>query len=284
MKLLRFGAVGAERPGLLDDSGVVRDLSSVVDDIAGAAITPQGLDRLRSLDPSELPAAPHDGRLGPCVAGVRKVLGIGRNYADHAAEMAAAAPSEPLVFSKATSAITGPNDGLILPKGSTHTDWEIELGVVIGTPAQYVSEATALDHVAGYCIVNDVSERRYQKERGGQFVKGKSADTFCPLGPWLVTRDAVPDPQALTLRLSLNGEVRQDGATRDMIFSVAHLVSYLSQFMTLETGDIITTGTPAGVGAGQTPPRFLQSGDILDLEIAGLGRQQHHVRRFEETV
>jgi 2-keto-4-pentenoate hydratase/2-oxohepta-3-ene-1,7-dioic acid hydratase in catechol pathway len=274
MKLLRWGPKGAEKPGLLDAGSTIRDLSGVVGDIGGATLSDAGRARLRGLDAAALPAVDAGVRIGPCVAGTGKFICIGLNYADHAAESGLAVPSEPVIFMKATSAICGPNDAVIIPRGSEKTDWEVELGVVIGTRAKYVSEADALGHVAGYCVVNDVSERAFQAERQGQWTKGKSCDTFGPTGPWLVTRDEVADPQALAMWLSVNGETRQDGSTATMVYGVAHVVSYLSHFMSLEPGDIISTGTPPGVGMGMKPsPIYLKPGDKIALGIEGLGEQ-----------
>jgi ureidoglycolate lyase/2,4-diketo-3-deoxy-L-fuconate hydrolase len=274
MKLLRFGPKGAERPGLVDGDGRIRDLGGVIDDLAGAALGPESLARLAAIDPTDLPPATEGARIGPCVGRVGKFVAIGLNYADHAAEAGMAPPAEPVVFLKATSCIAGPNDDLVLPRGWTKPDWEVELGVVIGTEARYVTREAALDHVAGYCTVNDVSERAFQAERGGTWDKGKGCDGFGPIGPWLVTRDDVPDPQALTLWLSVDGEMRQNGTTANMIFPVADLVSYVSQFMSLQPGDIITTGTPAGVGLGLKPePVFLKPGEVMRLGIDGLGEQ-----------
>ena len=274
MKLLRFGDAGFEKPGILDDDGAIRDLSSVVADIGGAILSDEGLERLRGLDPAELPQVEGPPRLGPCVAGVGKFVCIGLNYADHAAESGLKVPPEPVIFMKATSAICGPDDDVAIPRGSEKTDWEVELGVVIGTRAKYVAEANAMAHVAGYCVVNDVSERAFQTERSGQWTKGKSCDTFGPVGPWLVTRDEAPDPQRLKLWLKVNGETRQDGSTATMVYGVAHLVSYLSQFMTLHPGDVISTGTPPGVGMGMKPPTYLRAGDVMELGIEGLGVQR----------
>lgn len=284
MKLIRFGAPGAESPGLIDPEGRPRDLSGHVDDIAGATLTPEGLDRLRALDWSRLPQVPPEERLGPPVGGVGKVMAIGLNYSDHAAETGGEVPPEPLLFMKATSAICGPNDPIRLPRGSTATDWEVELGVVIGAPAKYVDEADALSHVAGYTIVNDVSERDYQIRRAGQWTKGKSCDTFCPLGPWLVTRDAVRDPQALRLWLEVDGARMQDGHTGTMVYGVAVLVSYLSQFMTLHPGDVIATGTPPGVGMGRRPRVFLRAGQTVRLGIDGLGVQESPVAHDDDDA
>ena len=278
MKLLRVGPKGRERPAMLDGSGVLRDLSGEVDDIAGEVLGDAGLDRLRGLDPASLPEM-EPGRVGPCVGRVGKMICIGLNYSDHAAETGAEVPSEPIIFMKATTAICGPDDEVLIPRGSEKTDWEVELGVVIGTTARYVGEDDAMAHVAGYCVVNDVSERAFQAERGGQWTKGKSADTFGPMGPWLVTRDEVADPQALGMWLDVDGERRQDGSTETMVFGVAHLVSYLSQFMTLAPGDVISTGTPPGVGLGMKPPTFLEAGQTMRLGIEGLGEQTQRVGR-----
>ena len=281
MKLLRYGAPGHERPGMLDADGRVRDLSMVIPDLSGEALYAESLDRLRALDPAALPHVEESVRLGPCVAGVGKFICIGLNYSDHAAESGMAVPAEPILFMKATSAICGPNDGILIPRGSRKTDWEVELGVVIGKPARYVSEADALAHVAGYCVVNDLSERAFQLEGTGQWVKGKSADTFGPIGPWLVTRDDVPDPQNLELWLEVDGRTYQRGTTKHMIFSVARLVSYISGFMSLHPGDIIATGTPPGIGMGQKPaPVYLRAGNEVRLGIEGLGEQRQIVRDF----
>jgi 2,4-diketo-3-deoxy-L-fuconate hydrolase len=279
MKLLRHGPRGQERPGVLDAEGRVRDLSAFVPDIAGDVLTAAGLARLGEIDLSTLPVvagAPQAGlRLGPCVGAVGKFICIGLNYADHAAESGMPLPAEPVVFSKWTSAITGPDDDVEIPRGSTRTDWEVELGVVIGTGGRYIAEADALSHVAGYCVINDVSEREVQLERGGgQWDKGKGHDTFGPIGPWLVTADEVPDPQALNLWLEVDGHRFQDGNTRTMVFGVAQLVSHLSRFMSLQPGDIISTGTPPGVGLGQKPPRYLVAGQVMRLGIQGLGEQR----------
>ena len=272
MKLLRYGPRGAEKPGLLDNTGRIRELSHLVADIGGEALTV--LDRIAAIDPASLPLVEGNPRLGACVGGTGKFMCIGLNYADHAAESGMAVPAEPVLFMKATSAICGPYDPLIIPRGSQKTDWEVELGVVIGKPAKYVSQADALGHVAGYCVINDVSERGWQIERGGQWTKGKSGDNFGPTGPWLVTPDEAGDPQDLSLWLSVNGEKVQNGSTRTMVFGVAHLVSYLSQFMTLHPGDIISTGTPPGVGLGMKPPRYLKPGDVVELGIKNLGSQK----------
>ncbi len=279
MKLVRYGAPGAEKPGLIDAGGTLRDLSSHVPDIAGATLSDAGLTALRALDPASLPAVAGNPRLGPCVGAIGKMLCIGLNYSDHAAEAGMKIPEHPILFMKANSAIVGPDDDVILPRGSTETDWEIELGVVIGTAAKYVTKETALDHVAGYCIVNDVSERQFQTRLSGQWTKGKSCDTFGPTGPWLVTRDEVPDPQSLTMRLDVNGTRRQTGSTATMIFTVAEIIAHLSQLFTLHPGDIISTGTPPGVGMGMKPPLFLKPGDVMELEIDRLGRQRQVVRQ-----
>jgi 2,4-didehydro-3-deoxy-L-rhamnonate hydrolase len=276
MKLIRFGAAGQERPGLVDGDGRVRDLSAHVPDIAGNTLLPETLDRLRALDPGQLPLAEPE-RFGPCVGAVGKFVCIGLNYSDHAAETGAAIPSEPILFAKWTSAISGPNDDVQIPVGSRKTDWEVELGVVIGKGGRNIDEAVALDHVAGYCVVNDVSEREWQLERGGTWDKGKGCDTFGPIGPWLVTADEVPDPQALRLWLEVDGERRQDGSTATMIFGVRTLVSYCSRFMSLQPGDIISTGTPPGVGLGMKPPTFLRAGQSMRLGIDGLGEQRQRV-------
>ena len=275
MKLVRFGTAGAEKPGAIDENGDLRDLSGVVEDIAGDVLA--DLDKLKTLDLSTLPVVEGTPRLGPCVGGVGKFIGIGLNYSDHAAEAGMQVPSEPVMFMKATSAMGGPNDPIIIPRGSQKTDWELELGVVIGKPAKYVDEGDALDHVAGYCVINDVSERAFQIEMEGQWCKGKGCDSFGPTGPYLVTADQVPDPQNLHMWLDLNGERMQEGSTATMVYGVAHLVSYLSRFFTLHPGDIITTGTPPGVGMGQKPPRFLKAGDVVSLGIDGLGEQRQVV-------
>ncbi|OOY30514.1 fumarylacetoacetate hydrolase family protein [Thioclava sp. F36-6] len=277
MKLLRHGLIGAEKPGLIDDQGVIRDLSGQVADIGGAVLSDDGLAAIGSLDASELPVVPEGTRLGAPVAGIGKMICIGLNYADHAAESGSQVPPEPLIFMKATSAIQGPNDPIVLPRGSEQTDWEVELGIVIGKPAKYVSEEDAMDYVAGFVLANDVSERSYQKDRAGQWTKGKSCDSFGPLGPYLVTRDSVADPQKLAMKLSVNGEVMQNGSTETMVFGVKKLVSYLSQFMTLHPGDVISTGTPPGVAMGMETPRFLHPGDVVELEIEGLGKQRAEV-------
>lgn len=279
MKLLRTGPLGQERPAILHSDGSIRDLSGVVDDIAGETLTPEGLDKLRGVDAGTLPKVDESTRIGACVGQVGKFICIGLNYADHAEESGMAVPTEPVIFMKATSAICGPNDDVILPPGAEKGDWEVELGVVIGKEAKNVPETQALEHVAGYCVINDVSERAFQLEHGGQWVKGKSADTFGPTGPWLVTRDEVADPANLSMWLELNGEKVQSGSTRTMIFGVAHVVSYLSRYMSLQPGDIISTGTPPGVGLGMTPPKFLKASDEMRLSIQGLGEQQQVVRQ-----
>ncbi|MBC8719795.1 fumarylacetoacetate hydrolase family protein [Ochrobactrum sp. Marseille-Q0166] len=278
MKFLRYGETGQEKPGLLDADGNIRDLSAHVSDMSGAVLSPEALAKLGSLDVNALPKVEGNPRLGPCVAGTGKFICIGLNYADHAAESGMAVPPEPVIFMKATSAIVGPNDDLLIPRGSEKTDWEVELGIVIGKTAKYVSEEDALDYVAGYCTLHDVSERAFQIERAGQWTKGKSCDTFGPTGPWLVTKDEVADPQDLKMWLTVNGETMQDGSTKTMVYGVRHLVSYLSQFMSLQPGDIISTGTPPGVGMGMKPPRYLKAGDVVELGIEGLGSQKQNVR------
>lgn len=282
MKLLRYGPAGQEKPGLLDEAGRMRDLSAHVRDITPDTLSPDGLDRLRRIDPKTLPLVEGSPRLGPCIANVSKLVCVGLNYTDHAKETGAAIPKEPVLFMKATTAICGPNDDVVLPKGSQKLDWEVELGIVIGRKARYVTVHDAPAHIAGYCIVNDVSEREFQIERGGQWTKGKSGDTFAPLGPWLVTADEVPDPQALDLFCEVNGKRMQNGTTRNMIFPVAHIVSYISHFMTLLPGDVIPTGTPAGVGLGMKPQVFLKPGDTMRLGITGLGEQRQKVVDFRE--
>lgn len=281
MKLLRFGPQGNEKPGLLDAAGRVRDLSGIVDDIAGDVLAPEGLARLGGIDPETLPlvaGTPQDDlRLGACVGRIGKFICIGLNYADHAAETGASIPAEPIVFNKWISAIVGPNDEVEIPRGSTKTDWEVELGVVIGKPGRYIDEDAAMSHVAGYCVINDISEREYQLERGGTWDKGKGCDRFGPTGPWMVTADEIADPQNLRLWLSVDDQMRQDGSTRTMIFSVSKIVSYLSQFMSLQSGDVISTGTPPGVGMGQTPPVYLKPGQTMRLGIEGLGEQRQRV-------
>lgn len=277
MKLLRYGLAGQEKPGIVDGDGQIRDLSSIVSDIAGDVLSPESLQRLATTDLSKLPKVKAPIRVGPCVAKVGKFLCIGLNYSDHAAESAVAVPKEPVLFMKATSSIMGPNDNVEIPRGSEKTDWEVELGVVIGKPGKYVEERDALSHVAGYCVINDLSERAFQLEGTGQWVKGKSADTYGPIGPWLVTSDEVPDPQKLHLWLEIDGKRYQDGSTSTMVFGVAHLISYVSRFMSLQTGDVISTGTPPGVGLGQKPPTYLRPGHRIRLGIDGLGEQTQTV-------
>jgi 2-keto-4-pentenoate hydratase/2-oxohepta-3-ene-1,7-dioic acid hydratase in catechol pathway len=275
MKLIRWGAVGEEKPGLIDKDGIPRDLSGVIGDITPDLLSPEGLERLAQTAPAGLPKVPHAARLGVPLTGISKIVCVGLNYADHAAEAGMKIPKEPILFLKALSALTGPNDDIMVPRGSVKTDWEVELGVVIGTRASYVGEQEALAHVAGYCVINDVSEREYQTERGGQWDKGKGCDSFAPVGPWLATRDEVADPQELKLWTEVNGARRQDGSTRTMIFDVRTLVSYVSHFMTLLPGDIIATGTPPGVGMGMKPPQYLKPGDKLRLSVQGLGEQSN---------
>ncbi|WLW62779.1 fumarylacetoacetate hydrolase family protein [Achromobacter aegrifaciens] len=285
MKLLRYGAKGAEKPGMLDARGQVRDLSAVLPDIGAATLTRAGLAPLRALDPASLPLVDRPGRLAPPWSGMGKFICIGLNYADHAAESGLPVPAEPVVFMKPTSAVVGCNDPVVLPQESVKTDWEVELGVVIGERARYVSEADAMNHVAGYCVVNDVSEREYQIERGGTWDKGKGCDTFGPVGPWLVTADEIADPQALDMWLDVNGKRYQNGSTRTMVFGVAQLVSYVSRFMTLYPGDLISTGTPPGVGMGQKPtPVYLKAGDEMRLGIAGLGEQRQRVHAWDPAL
>ncbi len=279
MKLCRFGEPGLEKPGLIDHNGDLRDLSAEIDDIGHEVLSDKSLEILSKLDPMALPKIDTPVRFGPCITGTGKFLCIGLNYSDHAAETGAEIPEHPIVFHKATSAIVGPDDDVVMPRGSTHTDWEVELGVVIGRACKYVSESEALDYVAGYCVVNDVSERHFQSKLSGQWTKGKSCDTFGPIGPWLVTRDEVPDPQALSMSCDVNGKRMQTGTTSTMIFSVARCISHLSGLMTLHPGDIITTGTPPGVGMGIKPEAvYLKEGDVMELVIEGLGRQRQEVR------
>lgn len=273
MKLMRIGPLGQEKPAILDKDGKVRDLSGHVADIGGAAISPEGLAKIAAIDTASLPEIAVD-RIGACVVGTGKFICIGLNYSDHAAETGATVPPEPVIFMKATSAICGPNDDVLIPRGSEKTDWEVELGVVIGKTAKYVSEADAMDYVAGYCVSHDVSERAFQTERAGQWTKGKSCDTFGPIGPWLVTKDEIANPHDLKMWLSVNGKMMQDGSSKTMVYGVAHVVSYLSQFMSLHPGDIISTGTPPGVGLGMKPPQFLKAGDVVELGIEGLGTQK----------
>lgn len=277
MKLFRHGPSGQEKPGILDATGRMRDLSAHFADIDGATLDAAGLARVAAIDPTTLPELPDDVRLGPPVARVGKIICVGMNYADHAAETNAPVPEQPVLFMKATSAIVGPNDEVMIPRGSIKTDWEVELGIVIGTAARDVPVERALEHVAGYLVVNDVSERAFQLEHGGQWDKGKGCDTFGPLGPWLVTADEVPDPQNLSLWLEVNGHRYQQGNTRTMVFGAAQLVSYISRYMSLLPGDVISSGTPAGVGLGQNPPTYLRPGDVMELGIEGLGRQRQRV-------
>ena len=276
MKLLRHGPAGAEKPGILHSDGTVRDLSAIVSDIGGDVLSDAGMASIRAADPARLPIV-QGARLGPCVAGTGKFICIGLNYADHAAESGMAVPPEPVIFMKATSAICGPNDPIIIPRTSEKTDWEVELAVIIGKKAKYVTEADAMDYVAGYAVTNDVSERAFQTERSGQWTKGKSCDNFGQIGPWLVTRDEVADPQNLAMWLTVNGTKMQNGSTKTMVYGVKYLVSYLSQFMTLHPGDVISTGTPPGVGLGMKPPKYLKAGDVVELGIEGLGQQRQDV-------
>ncbi len=281
MKLLRYGTQGIEKPGMMAADGTIRDLSGHIEDLTGAELSDAALARLRDIDVNSLPVVEGSARLGPCVGNVGKFVCIGLNYADHAAESGMALPEEPVIFFKATSAIMGPNDDVEIPRHSVKTDWEIELGVVIGKAAKYIPESEALNHVAGYCVINDLSERDFQLHRSGQWVKGKSADTFGPIGPWMVTRDEVPDPQNLAMYLEVNGHRYQDGSTKTMHFDVATIVSHLSQFMSLQPGDVISTGTPPGVGMGQKPETYLKPGDVIELEIEGLGKQRQNVGASE---
>lgn len=281
MKLLRYGPAGQEKPGMMDADGGIRDLSGVVSDINGAVLGDAELARLRGIDPASLPLVEGSPRMGPCVGDVGKFVCIGLNYSDHAAETGAEVPAEPILFFKATSAIVGPDDAVKIPRGSEKTDWEVELGVIIGKEARYVDEADAMDYVAGYCVVNDVSERAFQIERGGQWVKGKSADTFGPMGPWMVTRDEVADPQKLGMWLDVDGHRYQDGSTATMVFGVAHLVHYVSQFMSLQPGDVISTGTPPGVGMGQKPQVYLRPGQTIRLGVEGLGEQTQVTKAWD---
>jgi 2-keto-4-pentenoate hydratase/2-oxohepta-3-ene-1,7-dioic acid hydratase in catechol pathway len=277
MKLLRYGPPGHEKPGLLDRDGKIRDLADVIGDVDGESLAPASLDRLRRTDPANLPLVAGTPRLGPCVGRVPKFIAIGLNYRQHAAETGAAIPKEPIIFMKATSSICGPDDDVVIPKGSQKTDWEVELGIVIGSLARYVAQADARRHIAGYCIVNDVSEREFQIERGGQWTKGKSADTFGPIGPWVVTADQVPDPGKLALWTEVNGKRVQSSNTGDLIFGIDEIVSYVSHFLTLMPGDVIATGTPSGVGLGMKPPQFLKPGDRMRLSVEGLGEQNQRV-------
>jgi 2-keto-4-pentenoate hydratase/2-oxohepta-3-ene-1,7-dioic acid hydratase in catechol pathway len=277
VKLVRYGRPGKEKPGIIDREGRLRDLSEVVHDIDGSTIGPRSLAKIARLTPERLPPVRGRPRIGPCVANVRNFIAVGLNYADHAAETGAPIPKEPILFNKAPSCIVGPNDDVIIPRGSTKTDWEVELCIVIGSRASYVDEAKAMDHVAGFCVCNDVSERAFQIEGTGQWMKGKGCESFGPIGPWLVTKDEIPDPQNLGMWLEVNGKRVQDGSSRTMIFPVAHVVSYISRFMVLEPGDLITTGTPPGVGLGMKPPVFLKPGDVMRLGIEGLGEQTQKV-------
>jgi 2-keto-4-pentenoate hydratase/2-oxohepta-3-ene-1,7-dioic acid hydratase in catechol pathway len=277
MKLLRYGSPGREKPAVLAADGKIRDLSGIITDVAGEFLLQEWIDRLRNLEASVLPIVEGQTRIGPCVGGVGKFICIGLNYSDHAKEAGMALPVEPVIFMKATSSICGPNDNVVIPRGSKKTDWEVELGVVIGKPGKYVEQADAHSHVAGYCVINDLSERAFQMEGTGQWVKGKSADTFGPIGPWLVTPDEVPDPQNLQMWLEVDGHRYQNGSTRTMVFGVAYLISYVSRFMSLRTGDIISTGTPPGVGFGLKPPVYLRPGNRMQLGIVGLGQQSQEV-------
>jgi len=277
MKLLRYGSAGKEKPGLLDQDGSIRDLSSIINDIDGETLSPRSIEQLAGIEPESLPTVTGEPRLGTCVGNIGKLVCIGLNYSDHAKESGMAIPTEPIVFMKAISAISGPNDNIELIRGSEKTDWEVELGIVIGSHTKYVTEDDALDHVAGYCVVNDISERHWQLERQGNWTKGKSGDTYGPVGPWMVTRDEVPNPQALDLWLKVNGKTMQDGNTDTMIFGVKTIVSYLSQCMSLQPGDVIATGTPPGVGQGMNPPVFLKAGDEVETSVAGLGTQKQTV-------
>jgi 2,4-didehydro-3-deoxy-L-rhamnonate hydrolase len=283
MKLVRYGKAGKEKPGLIDGAGKLRDLSEIIDDVGGEALSVKTLSRLAKIKPDALPAVRGTPRLGPCVANVGNFIAVGLNYADHAAETGAAIPKEPILFNKAPSCIVGPNDDVVIPKSSVKTDWEVELAIVIGTSASYVAENEALNYVAGYCLCHDVSEREFQTERGGQWMKGKGCPTFGPLGPWLVTKDEIADVQKLDMWLDVNGERMQKGSTATMIFNVRKLVSYISHFMLLQPGDVITTGTPPGVGLGMKPPRFLKSGDTVSLGIEGLGQQAQSIVAWKKA-
>ena len=277
MKLIRWGVKDSEKPGLVDEAGILRDLSGQIGEITPDLLSPQGLKRLAAIDTGSLPLVPEGARLGVPLTGISKIVCVGLNYADHAAEAGMKIPKEPILFLKAVSSLNGPNDDIMVPRGSVKTDWEVELGVVIGTRASYVNEQEALDHVAGYCVVNDVSEREFQSERGGQWDKGKGCDSFAPIGPWLVTKDEIADPQDVKLWTDVNGVCRQNGSTRTMIFDVRTLVSYISHFMTLMPGDIIATGTPPGVALGMKPPQYLKAGDTLRLSVEGLGEQTNRL-------
>ena len=281
MKLVRFGAAGSEKPGIVDAQGKIRDLSAHVSDFTGANLGPAALAKIRALDPQSLPLAPVDVRLGPPVAGTRTFMAIGLNYADHAKETGQDIPTEPILFNKAATAISGPNDDVMIPRNSKHADWECEIAFVIGTRARYVEVADAVNYIAGYTICNDVSERRFQTKRNGQWVKGKSAETFGPLGPWLVTPDELKDPNNLAMLLDVNGEMKQSGSTATMIFKIPELLAYVTEFMVLEPGDVITTGTPPGVGSAKKPPEYLQAGDVMTLTIEGLGQQRQKVVAFK---
>jgi 2,4-didehydro-3-deoxy-L-rhamnonate hydrolase len=281
LKLVRYGHAGKEKPGLIDEAGKLRSLSEVIADIDGSTLGVKALARLKKIKPGDLPAVRGTPRIGPCVGSVGNFVAVGLNFADHAAESGMAIPAEPILFSKATSCIVGPNDDVMVPKNSTKLDWEVELAIVIGTRASYVSEGEALSHVAGYCVCNDVSERNFQLERGGQWIKGKSAPTFGPIGPWLVTPDEIADIQRLDMWLDVNGQRMQTGSTATMIFNVRQLVSYISQFMILEPGDVITTGTPPGVGSGKKPPHFLKPGDVMTLGVEGFGQQTQRVVKWQ---
>jgi 2-keto-4-pentenoate hydratase/2-oxohepta-3-ene-1,7-dioic acid hydratase in catechol pathway len=281
MKLVRFGQAGREKPGILDAQGQIHDLSSVVPDIDGNALSPEGLDKIRNADVAKLPIVGQGERIGPCVGKVGNFIAIGLNYADHAAEAGLQLPKEPVIFNKAPSCICGPNDATIIPKESSKLDYEVELGIVIGQRARYLAKDKAMDAVAGYCLANDVSERVFQIERAGQWTKGKGCETFGPLGPWLVTKEEVKDPQNLKLWLSVNGQMRQNGSTKNMVFGVAHLVWYCSQFFIMNPGDVIVTGTPAGVALGMKPPQFLKAGDVVRLGVDGLGEQQQKIVPLE---
>ena len=281
MKLVRFGAAGAEKPGMVDASGTIRDLSGHVADITGATLAPASIEKLKKIDPKSLPEAPKGVRLGACVGGVHNFIAVGLNYADHAKETGAAIPAEPILFNKLANCIIGPNDDVMIPKGSLKLDWECEIAFVMNQRTRYVEEKDALKYIAGYAVCNDVSERHFQAERSGQWMKGKSFETSGPLGPWLVTPDEIADVQALPMYLDVNGKRMQTGSTKTMIFSIAHLVHYISQFMVLEAGDVVTTGTPPGVGLGMKPPHFLKAGDVMKLGIEGLGEQQQKVVPFK---
>jgi 2,4-didehydro-3-deoxy-L-rhamnonate hydrolase len=282
MKLVRFGAPGAEKPGLIDAQGAVRDLSAHIKDITGDTLSPASLAKLRAIDPKSLPAAPQGVRLGAPVGNVRNFIAVGLNYEDHAKETGADIPKEPILFNKLANCIVGPADAVMVPKGSTKLDYEVEIAFVIGSRARYVEEKNALSHIAGYCICNDISERNFQAERGGQWMKGKCAETFGPLGPWLVTRDEIEDVQKLSMSLDVNGERRQTGSTQTMIFGIQHLLHYISQFMVLEPGDVVTTGTPPGVALGMKPPKWLKPGDVMSVKIQGLGEQTSRIVPFRE--